>query len=667
MELLEVVVQGLRGFPQMTRVACGQGVTVIHPIGGSEQILTAAVLSLLYPPETGGPDPLPGLVDPQAEVARVGILVRARDGTAYRVLRDLKAQKWSLLREAKGGFSPVTSRPADIAQATTATLGFPQQDIFRDVFVTRYVDLPSQTPEEAAPPPLPPDASGPMAMPGMMGMRPASEFAGVSDEELQERLGRINKALTHNAAIREIEQSLDAVQSELYTLDDELGHIDTLRKSVKDAEKQLEEFKYLEGMPTDIIARVERHKRAEGVLKKDLSRLEQERIRAQKDLSADLAEAQSPMAVVNAAFHDKMVAGGTAAGFLALIVGVMGAISFEPLRYVALLDIVAFGVALVGAWRFIGEAEHGARMKYRLERLKEEEHKKKSDHALEDEAISDIFARFDMAKEDYLRVEHSLNKRAEAQGQLESARGQLNQVLSDPSVNQKSKRRDELRAQVTQGEEKLYATGGYMGDVNDLRAQKEEIEAILRGEKDRDAGAAAPTDPAMAMQLQMMQQMQQMQQQMGAGGARVPDPTPKLTSHASDMLMSGIDETCEMLKERVGQYLGGLTDRRFGQVMFGPQGQLTLVETASGRGVPFVQLPPGDRDIAYLSLKLTICEAVVRRGRLPILLERALETVPPPKDPMNVRMLQYLGGLTQVVVMTRRQSLVPSGQQVSLQ
>jgi len=663
MELLEIVVQGVKGFPQMTRVAITPACTVLHPMSGHEQVLTAAVVGLLYPPEAGGSDPLPRLVDPNADASRVGVLLRGRDGQNYRILRDLKVGKWSLLKEAKGGFSPITSSPAEIAQAMTATLGFPQQDVYRDVFVTRFTDLPSQ--RQDAPPPLPPDASGPMAIQSMTGA-PRSEFADLTDDDKRDRLNRIEEALTHNEGIRDIEKELDGVQSELYGLDDELSFIDELRGRVTEAEKNLAEHAQLEGMSADLPRRVELHQRAADALKRDLQRIEQETIKTERQIAADISEAGNVTALVNAALRDKFIAGGTAGGVLAIGVGLMGAAGFPALRWFALLDIPAFAVALVGAFRFIGEAEFTGRAKSRLKRLKEDEEGKKSAYTKEDEELRATFAKFGFGVEEFLRVEDLLNKRTAAAAKLADANQEMRRVLSDPAFAEKSKRRDALRKQVDQGESDLYSTGGYMGDANKLRADAEDLRALLEG-RTPPSVADAPQQAGGGDQQQMQQMMQQMQQMMGQGGpTNVWDPSTTLVRHATDLLMTSVDQVCETLQPRLTQYLAGLTDRRYGQAMFGPAGELTLVETASGRSVPFAQLSPGDRDVAYLALKLTICEASVRRGRVPMILERALETFPPNKDDMIVRMLQYLAGLTQVVCMTKKPSLVPAGQQVTL-
>jgi hypothetical protein len=640
-ELHEIVVQGLRGFPQMTRFSFGSGATVVHPLSGHEQALSAAVVGLLYPEALGDTDPLAAMLDPSAEIARVDILVRGRDGVAYRVLRDLRAEKWSLLKEAKGGFSPLSSRPGDISQAVTATLGFPQSDVFRDLFVTRKGDLPSQQPE-AQYGALPPDAGGPMAL--MAGRPAGSEFALLSEEERRAKLQSIEQALAHNQAIRDIEFEIDGFQRQVFELDAELGHIDGFKQAFERAEKALREWARFEGVDDGFSQRAERLKARVEQGKRDLERIKHERGRLDVQLAREMAAATNKVALLKEAFKDRLILGGTAFGLASIALGVVGAFTFEGLRYLAFGDVIGFGVALFGAWRFIGEAEESTQVQNRIARL-EEDRAQKAAKREDDEALLDkMFADIGYAKEDILRVEDILQKRAAARQDREAARAELAKVLADPALAEKERRRVELTARVAASEDRLHATGGYMGDGNELRQKAAELRDLLAG-RIPEPSLAAGQAYGVAMPAP-------------AG----PDLTARLLARARDILLSDVDTLCQALQPRVAQYLGGLSDRRYGHVLFGPRGEMTVVETASGRAIPFGQLPPGDRDVAYLSLKLTIAEASVRRGRLPIVLERAFDTLSESKDPLLVKMVQFLATATQVVCMTARPGLLAAGE-----
>lgn len=642
----------------MTRVAFGPAVTVVHPLSGNEGALAEVVCGLLYPDTSGDDDsdPLKRLVDPAADVSRVGILLRGRDGVSYRILRDLKTAKWSVLKEGAGGFSPISSRPADVAQLVTASIGFPQSDVFREVFVTRRADLPSQRADAfGSPPPLPPDASGPMpVVPAGYGGQ--SEFSSLSDDEKRLKLKQVQDALAHNANIRVIETELDGLQREVFHLDEQLGHIDGYLKAVETANKALAEYAHLQNVPDDFSDRVARLSRNIEGGKRDIKRIHEERAGVEQQLARELQATPTTVGVIAEAFQDKHILAGSAVGVFGILLGVIGAFSFEPLRYAAFLDVPGFGVALYGAWRFIGDAEGTSRLRYRIERLDADRDQKKAQLAKDEQELAALFERIGYAKEDLLRVEDMLRKRAAARQDAEQAQGSLRQMLADPNIAVAEQKRQELKALVQAAEERLYTTGGYMGDGNELRHQVEELSALLEGRPPNFADIAYSGPHRRAPAAPVAQPVA------APAPAAAFDPTSRLVRHAGDLLQSDIDTTCQMLQARVGQYVAGLSDRRYGQVLFGPGGEMAVVETASGRSMPFAQLTPGDRDLAYLSLKLTIVEASVRRGRLPVLLERAFETIPEVKDPLLLRMAQFLGTVTQVVCMTRKPGLVSAGE-----
>lgn len=654
MELLEVVIQGLRGFPRMTRLALGPAVTVVHPLSGNEAAVLAVVEGLLYPDVSGtGDDPLAPFIDPAADVVRVGLLVRARDGVAYRILRDVKGTKWSLMKESAGGFSPVTNRPGDISQLVTAAIGFPQGDIFRDIFITRKADLPSQRRDAlASAAPSAPEVSAPM--PAVQEAGPVSEFASLSEEERRSTLQRVESALEHNANIRRIEQELDALQRELFTLDEQLGHIDGYRQAAEDAEKALQTFQHLEAVPDDFIGTVNRLTRSVDVTTRDLRRIHEERAGVEQQLQRELA-ARPKGALLAEAFRDKHILGGTALGLGGILLAMVGAVAFEPLRYAAFLDVPGFAIALYGAFRFLGDAEGEARLRYRLQRIDEDRDQKAAQLARDEQQLKECFERVGYPPEEIDRLEQALNQRAAARATFEEARAALDQVLADPSLAPAEARRQELKAQVQEADERLYATGGYMGDGNELRRQREELLALLEG-REPDLEGIPSSGPVRRAPAAPVVEVP------AAPPAGPYDPTAKLIGHARDLLLSDLDTTCQTLQPRVGQYLAGLSDRRYEQAVFGVTGEMSIVDTASGQSIPFAQLTPGDRDLAYLSLKLTIVEAAVRRGRLPLLLERALETLPETKDPLLLRMLQYLGTLTQVLTMTTKPGLASASE-----
>lgn len=651
MELVEIVVQGLRGFPTMWQAPIGAGVTVAQPVRGHEGALHEVICALLYPPATGDDDRLTSLMDPAAEHVRVGILVTGRDGVSYRLLRDVKAGRYSMLREEPTGFVPLTTQPAEAAQLVTGVLGFPPEDTFRAVFSTRRQELPSQRPEAfGGPPPLPGDASGPNRMPSAA-EQPGYEYSHLDEQGRRAKLADIESTLAHNDRVQALEREVDLMQRELFELDERLGPVGEQQRILEEATKSLEPFEHIAAVPDGFLAEVQAVERNVEAGRRDVKRTDAEARNAQEMLEREVYHAQTLRDHITAAFRLPLVLYGTAAGVGGILLAVLGALFSESLRYAAFLDIPGFAAAVYGAWQYLDGVEGTGHLRYRVERLRADHHAKVGQLKRDEAALEELFAPTGYPKEQVLRLEQLLLERAAARGRIEAVQRELAALQADPVVAEASRGRAALAARLKEAEERLFASGGYMGDGAQLRRDAELLRAHLEGrapelsDDPRSGRSLIAPGPAAPV-----------------GGAPW-DPTPTLVRHASHLLATDLDATCQTLAPRLSQYLSGLSDRRYGQALFGPQGELALVEVASGRSMPFTHLTPGDKDIAYLSLKLTVVESAVRRHRLPVVLERALESFPEMKDPLLARMVQFLGTLTQVLVLTNKEALAQVSEQ----
>lgn len=647
MEIVEIVIQGLRGFPSLTRIAPASGLSIVHPIDGREGAISATVLDLLFPKDVDDTE-VARFAEPSAE-ARIGIMVRGRDGSAYRLLKDLSTGKGSLLKESAGGFSPVSNRAPEIAQAVTAQIGFPQEDTVRELFFTRRSDLPSQrsdfvTAAAAAAPPAEGSSPGRPLPPGFgQSAGDLFDFSHLSADEKQKKLAEVNAAIQQVERIKALEFELDGLQKQSFELEERLRPVDSVAKNLKKADEALQAYAHLEGIPDDLPEQWERYRAIADAQHRELATQDEERKRLQQRLARELAAARDAGGYLRAALRDPLILWGTVGGLVAVVLALVGTVSFQPLRWIAFADIPAFAVAVFGALRFIGEAETAARIRFQIERLQAETDRIKSRAELDEAHFKGLLTRFHVQPEDVPRLAVEIEARKEVTATREQVQRELQQKLGSAEASALTRQRDELAARIKALEEQLYAMGGYMGDINELRGQAEQLQRELSGQAPARP-VAARTEPSGPMPA-----------------ATVPDATKRLMELGRDLFLVSMDDLCQMLQARAGQYAMGLSDRRYGHVLFGPHGEMALVETASGRPIPFAQLTPGDRDVAYLSLKLTLIETYSRKERLPVVLERAFETFPPQKDPLLARMLQFLGGVTQVICMTSREGLLAAG------
>jgi hypothetical protein len=681
-EIVEIMVEGLRGFPTMTRIPLGNGVTMLAPTDGREAALIPVLLDLMFPKAMGEPI-LPELVDPNAPVSRAGLHVVGRDGTNYRLLRDLKSGKTSLLRQGAGGMEPVSSEANAIGQMMTAQIGFPQADILREVFFTRRSDLPSQQPDAlevsglnqvAAPTSSEPrggearsdmrgEESGknrawnkPLP-PGFAQAAPAtSAFAALPMEEKKAKLAELRLQLSSFDGVKALEFELDGIQKSGFAIDEKLRPLDHLRRQLKENEDLLSRLAEYADVPPDLPTQAKRIAQQKAEMAVRLRDLEERATAYDTQLARELKHSKGARDLVRTALKDAFVVGGVVAGIVAILVAVIGKGVWEPLRYAALLDIPAFGVAVFGAFRFIGEAENSLRIKRQIELVGQDKEKLLNAFALEANNFKATLRRFNLDTRDMDEVSAGITHYRNALHAVEAARTTLEEALGGDDLQTLQAERDAISAKAKALEEDLYKRGGFLGNQDEIVAEISALEDAIAGRvvdvplPQEEAPAPALAAPASTGMLATARQL------------------ARIVRHASDLMLTDLDTTMTTLAPRAAQYVGGLSDRRYAQVIFGPKGEVSVVDAATGRAIPFGMLTPVDRDIVYIALKCTIIEMGVKLQRVPVIFERAFETIPNVKDPLLVRMLQFLAQGTQVFVMTKKPGLAAiGGQRVALQ
>jgi hypothetical protein len=677
-ELNEIVVEGLKGYAQMTRVALAPGLTMGHPVDERVGVMLEVVLDLLFP--KGGDLTLQHLVEPSAPQSRIGILVTGRNGTHYRVMKDVRSGRITMMKMTAQGGESLSSRAPEIAQMVTAQLGFPQEDVMRDLYFTRREDMPSQRPDALeisglnAPPPPEPSAEPaaeevskpawkkplPPGFEEAASSAPSEDFGGLSKEQQQGKLSELKAQRAQIDKVKELEFELDGLQKKGFSLDERLRPLEHLQKQKADAQAMLERVARAGELPDDLSEQKRRYLQTKAAHEAELQEIDDEVTRIEEQLKRELARTADDKGVAAQAIRDPFVAYGGGAGLVALILGGVGFVAYEPLRWVALADIVAFGVAAFGAFRFIGDAEQAAILKGQIGRKGAERERLVKKFELEESAFKALLKRFGLSMEDVDQVDEEVRVFNEAKHALASADAAITEALDGGDLASITAEREALSEQIKEMEEKLYSAGGYMGNVDELDGQIKALEDLIAGVA--PATPATPEEP-----VPEVAPTPSVGATEPSGPSAVAGQTAAhlqaLVGQASDIFVSSLDVTCTQLAPRAGQYLTGMSDRRYAQMVFGPKGEVSVVDGATGRAIPFGMLTPSDRDIVYLCLKMTIIEQACRHMRLPVILDRAFETFPDVKHPLLVRMLQFLAQGTQVFVLTRQPTIAAAGGQ----
>lgn len=674
MELLEIVVQGVTGVPGTARIALGPGLTVLHPVDGREAVLTRVLLDLLYP--AGTENTLAALVQPGAQQSRVGVLLQGRDGQSYRILGDAASGKRALMRVQGAQQIPVTQSAAEIGQAVTAQLGFPQLDVVQGVFVTRRDDLPSQrrdAPKTASGPnlaapgpgradrPLPPGFTGGGGTSSREGKplppgfsdegAPVSDVDAMSDAQRRARLAEIQDILARATKLKDLEFELDGLQKKAFELEERMRPLETLRRSVKQAEDALRRFDDVAKVPDDFPQRVKAWKAEIAQLEREVAALDDEKDKLSTALSADVRDVRGVGDEVKAAFEDPLVKYGVLAGVGAIVVGVVGAFVAPALRWVAVADILGFGVALVGGWRFVNLLESTQGVKRKLDRAVDAHKKLATKLDLTRSTMRSELAGHGVDPDHVAEVEERLAQYRDALALRQRAEEALRAQSQGQDLSSLESERAEVGRRAKAIEEELFQMGGYLGDMEALKSEARAIEDQLAGRTPAQK-AAVPAPFAAAERGGPA----------GAAPGLVEDHVAKMVRTARDVFLTDVDGVVRRVQARAAQYLFALSDERFARIDFGAQGECSLHEMSTGQDVPYAMLTPGDRDLVYLSVKLTIAEAAAQQGRMPIVLERALDGFPDSKTPLLVRVLQFLSGITQVFLATSKPGLAQAAQ-----
>ncbi|MCP3060305.1 chromosome segregation protein SMC [Myxococcus sp. K38C18041901] len=616
MQFVEVAVQNVRGFTPAGRFALKAGYLVLKPPSAEASPFAGVLLALLYADGRGGDASFiaPGAKSGKAALTFVGV-----DGATYRVLRELGGSG-TLHRMNKTTQQPelVSSDASEMNQFLRGQVGLPPRTSFEQLYCLQPGHMPSRRPRKAAAKAVDPKTSG--KFPSLAN---ASSVAAAEDIPAAEAKVRALEAELVSA--REVDQlqfKVDGLSSQIFDADQRLKGTEGLKVAIHEAENAWRAAPTPQtlGLPQDILNRVQRFPKAMSRRDEALNRLG-----ADRDAdAADVPDAVEPLT------QDRMFWVGIAVGvlFLGLSLG-LGLGVHRAFRYLALLDIPAFGFAAFVALRYVDELQRASRKGSKEGRFDARE--KKIHEEFEAEAAPVRMAQKALGVESLDEIPAALERKELLAARVVELKDQLAGVEADPEFVAASTQRQTLKEQMDALNAELTRKGSY---VRDMR----EVERELGRVKESITLAKAPPAPVTT-----------------ADGSPAPvepleDPSPAVLSQAADIFTTDVVSVQGMLKERCVQYLTALTDRRYQGVEWDKEGRAFAL--TSGRRVPVGELPPKDLDLYYLALRMTVVEKGSARVKRPFILEDVFSGMDEVKLPLIARMLKHLGTLTQVVHVT---------------
>jgi hypothetical protein len=590
---LELAAQGVRGVtPAGGRVALRPGYNVLAADGAALQRLVEALLW----PDAVGVEAVPrSVAGPGAASARVGTTLLGSDNVTYRLVRDLPGScQLHRFDPERRSFALVSQELPAIGRYLASPGGAPSQSRFKALLTVCAADLPSRQP-----------AAGPRAP--TASMPPARRPLGAEERsrkisQLQAELGKANHA-------EKRQYQLDGLQSKLFKLEETLRSGVKVREGLETSEAALHELAPVAAVAElgDLEARVAAFEKAKEKLEDGVSRLESER--------AALGEEPPPAPTPFWRDPRFLTAAGAGLAFalLAAVAAVVGESSF---RYLALLDMPAFAYAGYVAWRWVDALEELERSGRRRKRVQEWEQKIQEQYERETAQVRGAMATLGLSS--FSDLKDALGRLEDARAVVAEWRRRLAEWEAKPETRDAAAEKERVEAEIKEVETHLASeVGGY---VRDPRTIEMEIALV-------EAEVSAPPSPA------------------------PPAAAATSTPPAGDSLRALLDGAAAELhvtpaaalriaSQRVAQVLPTLSAQRLGSLFVDDRGNV-LVQ-GGGRTVPASSLPPADRDLCFLALRMGLLEHALSAGKAVALIDDAFSGLPEGIRRAAARLLKQL-------------------------
>ncbi len=598
MILLEIAAQGVRGVaPAGGRASLRPGYNVVAADGPA---LRRLVEALFYPGPRDAETVPHASQAPGGAGVRVGVTLAGNDGVTYRLVRDLGgAAQLHRFDAERRAFALVAQTLPEIARFLAATAGVPPRGRFAALLSLAAGNLPSRQP-----------GLGPRS-----GFPAAAPRKPLGPEEARRKVADLRAELARAAAAEKLQYKLDGLQSRMFKLEEMTRAGEKIREGLASSEVALVELQPLAEVADrlgDLGERVAAFEKA--ALKRD---------EALRKLAGDREALGEPATRAAPFWLRPEFWAGAGAGVVAVAVALAGTASGSAgLRYVALLDVPAFGYAGWVALQWVGDLEGSERAGRRRQRAGDRERKIHEQYDRDTTEVKGVMKALGL--ETIPDLKEALGRLTDARSVADEWRRRLAEWESNPEQARAAEERKQAERAIGDIEAKLAEESG--GYVRDPRQVELEIARI-------EAEQAAPRAPAAA----------------DPAPPRAPagDPFKVLLEQASAEMKASPAGVLRTVQPRLSQILPVLSAQRLAGCLADDRGNL-LVQ-AGGRSAPLASLPPADRDLVFLAVKLGLVEQGLAKGRTVALVEDAFAGLPEASRRVVARLLKQMARGGQIV------------------
>jgi hypothetical protein len=437
----------------------------------------------------------------------------------------------------------------------------------------------------------------------------------VDPAQARARLAELEKELALSTEVERLQFRADGVSAQVFQLESKLKSVQDLEQELADAQRGVQQSPTVEGLGLipDIVERAKGFSALVAKVDETLARLEAER---QVDV------VKSPTATPLQ--HDARFWAGMALGAAALFTG---ATVTGYLKYIALLDIPAFGLAALVALKRVEDLQWSELAVRRGDRLGDRERQVREQFETEAQPVRNAMRI--LGVEQPHEIVLALEEHGRWGGRVSDLEKRLQQARMNPEYVAASTQLAELRAEQESLSAKLAEKGSYVRDAREVEREMARMREALAPASRRISSPGVPAAQ-------------------GADG--LDDFTPGLVNAAADLLTIDVLTLGTRIAQRCTQYVSVLTDGRVEGLDVTHDGH--GLARIGGKQVPLGQVSAGDLDWVWLGLRLTLLERLVSADPMPVLIEDLATGMDEARLPMLGRMLKALGGATQVLHVT---------------
>jgi hypothetical protein len=575
--LLEFAAQGVRGVaPGGGRAALRPGYNVVAAEGAALRRLLGALLH---------PDPRDAEVlariqgAPGTGPVRAGLTLVGNDRITYRLVRDFGAGcQLHRFDPEKRAFVPVSQDIAEIAGLLGSPIGAPSPGRLAALLSLATAELPSK-------------------VGGALGTSPSIPAVArqvLSGEPARKRVDELRAELERARIAEKLQQQLDAHQSRLFKLEEALKSGQRVKEQLAAAEAEravLEPVAAVAATLGDVPARLAAYEKSAA------RRSEAEvRIAAEREAILDAQARGAPPPL----WRSPPFLAGVLGGLVLLVAGL--AAGNSELRYLALLDIPAFGWSAWLSFRWIDAQEAWGRIGRRGRVVDDWEAKIQAQFARDAGAVHDALKTLGLGT--LQELVDALERLAAAGRGMTEARQLLAEWEADAQTTDALAEQRRVEEALRDVETRLSdQAGGFVRDVQSVQAELNRVEAEASALPTAEPPLAPPTPPRPTV------------------AAPSGEPLRALLERAALELGGSPAAVARALATKASQALAGFTLGRLTAVSADDRGNVQVA--LGGRTTPALSLPPAERDLVFLALKLALLEQAVATDRTAAILEDA--------------------------------------------